>query len=112
MKNMFKMINDEEMCKVSGGDRPEDFTHKMKVECPVCGTITEKNIAVCNCDSKWWGSHMFVKSLCKQCEIEYRNGTLESKVEFMPQKSENPKEPRVVIGLKKPILQEADIKKC
>ena len=112
MKNMVKMVNDEEMCKVSGGRGVEDFEHKMKVRCPVCGTITEKYIAVCNCSSKWWGSHMFVKSLCEKCSAEYYNGTLESKVEFMPQKTENPREPRIVIGLKKPIIQEADIKKC
>lgn len=94
------------MCKISGG---KIFGDLVKVKCPICGAVTEKYIAVCNCNKKWWGSHMFVKSLCKRCATEYHNGTLESKVEFMPKKSENPKEPRIVIGLKESASSNLDI---
>lgn len=112
MKNMVKRVNDKEMCKVSGGIGVEDFEHKTKVTCPICGDTTEKYIVICNCDPMCWDSHKFVESLCEKCSAEYHNGTLESKVEFMPERSENPRGPRIVIGLKKPIIQEADIKKC
>ncbi len=106
---MVKVVYDEEMRKVSGGNCPENFTYEIDVRCPVCGDMTKKNIAVCDCDPQLWESDMFLKSLCEKCEKEYHDGKLESKVKFKPIEPGETDAHRIVIGLKESASPNLDI---